>query len=208
MSLYTLMLIHLVAVASPGLGFAVVFRHTLNFSFRNGVVTALGIACGDLVLIWISVFGSAFLIAKNPEVLRWIQMTGAAYLTYLGFQAFRAFFRFLIQGPPNDGEHAHAVSASYAKSWVDGFVTTLGNPKAIIYFISISSQFMKPGQTRLDLFLLIFALIGISFVWFSTVSAIIGSNKVRPRFMKYRYYCEGVMGVVLVLFGIYFLMHR
>ena len=208
MSLLALSLIHLVAVASPGPGFAILFRHTLNYSFRNGVVTAIGIAFGDLALILVSVFGAGFLIQKNPEYLRWIQVTGAAYLTFLGFQALKAFFRFLTQGAPSEDLKAEMDFASKKKSFADGFVTTIGNPKAIVYFISISSQVMRPGQTYLDLSILISTLVVITALWFSFVAFVVGNKKVRPHFMKFRYYIDGLMGLVLVLYGIYFLMQR
>jgi threonine/homoserine/homoserine lactone efflux protein len=206
MSLLALCLIHLVAVASPGPGFAVVFKHTVNYSLKNGLVTAVGIACGDLTLIFISVFGAGFLINKNPEILKWMQICGASYLTFLGFQALRAFFKFLIHGPTPETTLEKVVLANFQKSFFDGFLTTLGNPKAVVYFISISSQFMRSDQTNLDLFLLIFSMIAITLVWFSLVATIIGNKKVRPQFLKYRFYIDGIMGVVLSLFGIYFLL--
>lgn len=208
MSLLTLALIHLVAVASPGPGFAILFRHTITYSVRNGFVTALGIAMGDLTLILISVFGAGYLVHKNPEYLGWIQTAGAAYLTFLGFQALKAFFRFLIKGQGQSSSKSEMDFASYKRSFVDGFVTTIGNPKAIVYFISISSQFMKEEQTPADVALVFFAMISISFLWFSSVAAIVGNKKIRPTFLKYRYYLDGLMGIVLVLYGVYFLMHR
>lgn len=208
MSLLVLCLIHLVAVASPGPGFAVLFHHTITYSFRSGIITALGIACGDLALILVSVFGAGALVQKNPQLLHWIQMGGAAYLTFLGFQGLKAFFRFLIRGAQDEEIKPTMDFANHKKSFMDGFITTLGNPKAIVYFISISSQVMRPGQTYFDLAILFFLLIFISFLWFAMVAFIIGNKKVRPHFLKYRYYLDGLMGIVLVLFGVYFLMHR
>lgn len=208
MSLLTLSLIHLISVASPGPGFAVLFHHTITYSFRSGVFTALGIACGDLTLILITVFGAGYLVDKNPEYLHWIQMGGAVYLTYLGFQGLKAFFRFLIKGDDVEEVKPTMDFANYRKSFMDGFITTLGNPKAIVYFISISSQVMRPGQTYWDLALVFFAMIFISFAWFTTVAAVIGNKNVRPAFMKNRHYIDGIMGLVLVLYGVYFLMHR
>ncbi|MES2769498.1 MAG: LysE family translocator [Bdellovibrionota bacterium] len=208
MSLLALSLIHLVAVASPGPGFAVLFHHTITYSFKSGVFTAIGIACGDLALILISVFGAGYLVHTNPEYLRWIQLGGAAYLTYLGFQGLKTFFRFLIGGREEEKADTHMDFANHRKSFMDGFVTTLGNPKAIVYFISISSQVMRPGQTYTDLTVLILTLVFITGVWFSVVAFVIGNKKVRPQFMKYRYYIDGLMGLVLVLYGVYFLMNK
>lgn len=208
MSLLTLSLIHLVAVASPGPGFAILFHHTITYSFKSGVFTAIGIACGDLALILISVFGAGYLVHTNPEYLRWIQLGGAAYLTYLGFQGLKTFFRFLIGGREEEKVEPPMDFANHRKSFMDGFVTTLGNPKAIIYFISISSQVMRPGQTYTDLAVLILTLVFITGAWFSTVAFVIGNKKVRPQFMKYRYYIDGLMGLVLVLYGVYFLMNK
>lgn len=203
-----LSLIHLIAVASPGPGFAVLFHHTITYSFRSGVVTALGIACGDLALILVSVFGAGYLVQQNPEYLRWIQLAGAAYLTFLGYQALKAFFRFLIRGKNEEASQPQMDFANYKKSFLDGFITTLGNPKAIVYFISISSQVMRPDQTAVDLTLIILTLVTITAAWFTTVAAVVGNKKVRPHFMKYRYYIDGVMGLALVLYGVYFLMQR
>jgi threonine/homoserine/homoserine lactone efflux protein len=208
MSLLALSFIHLIAVASPGPGFAVLFHHTITYSIRCGYFTAVGIACGDLVLILISVFGAGFLVHQNPEFLRYIQLCGAAYLTFLGFQALKGFFRFLIRGAGSDEANPAMDFVSYKKSFFDGFVTTIGNPKAIVYFVSISSQVMRPGQSYLDLTTIIVTLVVITALWFSTVATIVGNKKVRPHFMKFRHYIDAVMGLVLVLYGVYFLMHK
>ncbi len=208
MSLLALSLIHLVAVASPGPGFAVLFHHTITYSIRSGLVTAIGIACGDLALILVSVFGAGYLVQQNPEVLRWIQLGGAAYLTFLGYQALKGFFRYLIKGENGNEVNPAMDFVSYKKSFLAGLVTTIGNPKAIVYFISISSQVMKPNQGYFDLGLIIATLILITALWFGTVAAIVGNKKVRPHFMKFRHYIDVVMGLVLVLYGVYFLMHN
>ncbi len=205
MSLLTLSIIHLFAVASPGPDFMVVLRETISFSLRNGIVTAIGIALGNSVLILISVYGASYLISQNPEYLRFIQVCGAAYLFFLGVQSLKSFFRAVIHKDTQDVAKTHEGGA-LGKSFLNGFVTTMGNPKAIIYFVSLTSQVMGYRQSMADLSVLITVLVGITAVWFIFLAILVGNKKVRPLLLKNKSYLELFMGLALIIYGAYFLL--
>lgn len=206
MTLFTLAVIHLFAVASPGPDFTAVMRETISFSLRNGLVASLGIAVGNFVLILFSVFGANYLISQHPEYLRWIQVLGAAYLFYLGVQSVKSFARGLSQKGSVSNEAPMVTNASLGKSFVNGFVTTMGNPKAIMYFVSLSAQVMSIEQSAADLSILIGMLVLITGVWFTFLAMMVGNSKVRPQLVKNKIYLELLMGLVLILYGTYFLL--
>lgn len=205
MSLLTLSIIHLFAVASPGPDFAVVMRETISFSLRNGLMAAVGIALGNSVLILISVFGANYLIEQDPVYLRWIQVCGAAYLFFLGVQSLKSFFRGVMAKDTTEVDYPRRQSRPL-KSFMNGFVTTMGNPKAIVYFVSLSSQMMSYQQTTKELSILITTLVAITGSWFAFLAIVVGNDKVRPLLLKNKVYLELLMGLVLIFYGIYFLL--
>jgi len=93
------------------------------------------------------------------------------------------------------------------KSLQDGLLTTLSNPKAIVYFVSVSSQFLRPDQNWQWGVYLVAIMISITLIWFSLVAFFIGHNQVRQKFLKNQFLFTGLMGIVLLLFCVSNLSH-
>lgn len=195
---YAVFLIHLFAVASPGPGFLVATRSSLRGGIRSGIFTALGIAAGDLVLLLISLLGTSALIINYPQVMRSVQVMGAVYLIYIGYKSLRGV---LIK--KTSTEMSYVSLKGNSQPFKDGFVTTILNPKAIIYFVSLTAQIIRPEQGVLTNFILCALMIGITFFWFSFVSVITGNNSVQKKLLRQQVVIDGILGLLLLMLGIY-----
>lgn len=118
-----------VVVLTPGADFAVVTRNTIMGNRRQGGAAALGVACGCAAQGLAAVAGLSALIAGSPSTFRVITWAGAAYLLYLGARGMIS----AIRGTPPAVEG----SASAAKGWRQGFLSTVTNPKVLLFYLAV-----------------------------------------------------------------------
>ena len=89
------------------------------------------------------------------------------------------------------------------RSFVEGLLTNVLNPKVGIFYLAFLPQFIAPGDPVLERSLLLAALhIGIGVVWLSVVS--FGVGRIRPLVESrlWRARLEGVSGAVLIALGV------
>jgi threonine/homoserine/homoserine lactone efflux protein len=126
------LLITLVLVLTPGPIVTLVIATGARDGIRAALVTVAGTTLGNAVLLAAIAFGLSFIL-KNAatafEALRWI---GAAYLVWLGIQAWRGAGR--TEGAPPGRVHF----------W-RGVVVALTNPKTIAFFTAFLPQFVDPN---------------------------------------------------------------
>ncbi|MBI1830002.1 MAG: LysE family transporter [Planctomycetes bacterium] len=130
--------IGLVAAISPGPDTVLVLRSVAAGGARAGAKAAFGIGAA----LFLHAFATVLLVLLLRDIvgsiaLTIVQMTGAAYLGYLGILLLRsAMTRGADTADPDAG--ATPIQGFFTQ----GFITNLTNPKAIVFFGSIVSQFM------------------------------------------------------------------
>jgi threonine/homoserine/homoserine lactone efflux protein len=104
-----------------------------------GWISVLGVQAGNVVHISAVTLGLSAIMASMPLLFDAIRFAGAAYLLWLAWQAIRPGGRglFEAQDLPHD---------SSAKLFRMGLVTNLLNPKQLVFFTSIFSQFLHPER--------------------------------------------------------------
>jgi threonine/homoserine/homoserine lactone efflux protein len=175
-----------VVIVTPGQDTALTIRNTLGGGRRDGVLTAAGVATGQVVWAVATSAGlAALLVASEPafRALRWI---GAAYLVYLGLQALLRALRRAAARP---------LPAARRRPFRQGLLSNLGNPKMAVFFSSLLPQFAHSFAALLVLGL-VFAVMTLA--WLSVVARI-GTILRRPRVRRF---VDAVVGVVLVTFGV------
>jgi RhtB (resistance to homoserine/threonine) family protein len=193
---FTLALLHLLAVMSPGPDFALISRNSLLYSRRTGVYSALGIALGILVHVTYSLVGIGLVIAKSPLLFAFIQYSGAAYLLYLGVQSFASASvnETLGTATSHDLNSAEAVRS--------GFFTNALNPKASLFFLSVFSQVVKPSTPTALKILYGLEISIVTFLWFAAVALVLSHSSLCKKFTQAQPLLAKGMGVVLILLGL------
>jgi RhtB (resistance to homoserine/threonine) family protein len=193
---FTLALLHLLAVMSPGPDFALISRNSLLYSRRTGVYSALGIALGILVHVTYSLIGIGLVIASSPFLFALIQYSGAAYLLYLGVRSF-------VSSSANDTlGTATGHDLSVAEAVRSGFLTNALNPKASLFFLSVFSQVVKPSTPTALKVLYGLEMSVVTFLWFAAVALVLSHSSLRKRFARAQPMVAKIMGVVLILLGL------
>lgn len=164
----------LLVIVIPGPSVLFVIGRALAHGRRTAVATALGNVVGSYLLVVAVAFGIGSLVERSVTVYLAVKLAGAAYLVFLGVQAFR---------------HRKELNASAIttrdtspargdlRTVLDGVLVGVTNPKGIVFFAAVLPQFVDHSAGRLPLQMLLLGLIPISIglvtdtLWGLTASA-------------------------------------
>lgn len=202
----TITLIIILAAISPGPDFAVVVKNSLQHNRLSGIFTALGVSCSLLVHTTYCILGLAVIIAQSLLLFNLIKYLGAAYLIFIGVKSLLAKRKLI----PKIHEQIPHGTLSMAKSFTEGLLCNLLNPKAIMFILAFFSLVVKPSTSMLLQFALSIEISLIHFVWFSWLAVMITHHRIKESLNKIEFYIVKIMGLVLIVFGthIAFLHHN
>lgn len=128
----------LAIVLSPGPDTILILRYALTSGHKAGFAAVAGVQLGLLIHTLLAVVGISMIIASSPVLFRSVAIAGAAYLAWLGFQAFREGGLVTLDGSRKP------VSA--VKACRDAMLTNVLNPKVIILFLALLPNFVRIGR--------------------------------------------------------------
>lgn len=123
-------------MAAPGPGVFATVARTMAFGFRSSLPFIAGIVLGDIVYLTFAIFGLAFIAGILGELFIAVRWAGAAYLIYLGVKAWRQPVRVF-----DDAAATPTVPGGGVRAFAGGLFLTLGNPKAIVFYLSFLPAF-------------------------------------------------------------------
>jgi homoserine/homoserine lactone efflux protein len=124
---------------APGANTMFVMSQSALRGHRAGIAAGLGVELSNVIYFLLIAFGLATVVATSTIVFDVLKWMGAIYLAVLGVLAFgRSFQKFT---PPPVTE-VPTVRASHG-AFVDGFMIGIGNPKTIIWFLTLLPQFIN-----------------------------------------------------------------
>ncbi|HKN43968.1 MAG TPA: LysE family translocator [Propionibacteriaceae bacterium] len=187
-------------ICTPGPDTALTIRNSIIGGRRGGLLTAGGIAAGQLTWTIAASVGLAGLLQASQPAFTALKIIGAAYLVFLGAQSILA----AVRGHPAHDEQKpgpHQLSPSNAMR--QGLISNLANPKMAVFFLSLLPQFASPTSAGFAAFAplgLVFCL--MTFGWLSIYALVlhrVGSFIQRSRVRRT---LEAVTGTILVGLGI------
>ena len=122
---------------TPGPDMLLVMTRSVAQGRVAGQVTLAGITVGCYGHALVAGFSLSGVLLIAPVMFEAIRWAGAAYLLYLGIQAFRGAGGFQ---PPR----ADAPQLPLWNLFRQGLLTNLLNPKVALFFLALFPQFMRP----------------------------------------------------------------
>ncbi len=130
-ALFSAMIV-LAIIPSPSV-FAVVAR-SIASGFTHGLVTVIGIVIGDFVFIILAIYGLSAIAETMSSLFVLVKYLGSAYLIWLGIK--------LSRSKPKFVEVERIKESSWLSSFLSGLFITLGDQKAIFFYISFFPAFL------------------------------------------------------------------
>lgn len=161
--LLTFITITLMIIIVPGPDFFIVMKNSISSGRVNGTMAALGITSGHVIYSLLAIFGIIFILAQMYYVFLIIKILGACYLIYLGIRSIIS----ARQGLNFNPETMKIAQVSYLNSYRQGIVSTLLNPKALLYYISILPQFLSTDEAVTSQIAILSAIVTlVILLWF------------------------------------------
>jgi threonine/homoserine/homoserine lactone efflux protein len=191
--LWGLLAVSLGMTLVPGIDTAMVLRTTLKGGRADGLKTAAGCATGLFVHAAAVAVGLAALIAASATAYHVLRIAGAVFLVVVGVMA--------IVRP---GRRVEATPRLGTRPFVTGLLTNLGNPKALLFFLSVLPQFLPASTAAALPAALALAIIPVtcSFAGLALWAILSGRLRTQLQTPKARRIQERIMGSVLVALGI------
>lgn len=125
---------------TPGPAVLLVVSQGMRRGFASSRRGAAGILTGNAIYFALSAAGLGALLVASKRVFDVLQIVGAAYLVLLGLKML------VMPSPRVDESSSLREDGLDAGSFVQGLVTQLANPKAIVFFTALLPQFVDPTQ--------------------------------------------------------------
>ncbi|WP_110678976.1 LysE family translocator [Salinicola sp. RZ23] len=186
----SLLLICALGAMSPGPSLAMVMRHTVSGGRAPGVVAALTHALGVGLYAGLTVLGLAAVIAHQPWLFRVVTLGGALYLAWLGVQALRA--------GRGEGLQVAKVASGRRMAMRDGLLVALGNPKLIVFFVALLSQFVSADMSVAGRWLIVVTATLVDGGWYVLVALLLSHSRVLPWLQRRAVWINRLTGVVLL----------
>jgi len=197
----------LVLTLTPGADTMLVMRNVLARGARAGIMTTLGICSGLFVHATLSALGLSFILVRSATAFEVVKFVGACYLIFLGLRSLWQLLRthrHVAEGEAAiDEQPSGQQKAGALRSFREGLLTNILNPKVAIFYLAFLPQFMHKGDPVLAKSLLLAAIhFTLGVLWLSLVAIFLGRVRVFVTRPSVRRGLEAVTGSVLIAFGI------
>ncbi len=128
-SLLLFAVVYFAAVATPGPGVAALVARVLAHGLKGVVPFIAGFVAGDMVWLAIAGTGLAVVARDFAELFIALKFAGVAYLLYVAWG--------MLRSSATAGEGTRADATQGWRAFTGSLSLTLGNPKVIVFFLSI-----------------------------------------------------------------------
>ncbi|MEC3196180.1 LysE family translocator [Bacillus cereus] len=118
----------------PGADTMYIVGRSISQGRKAGVYSVLGITTGSLVHTLLVAFGLSIILTKSVLLFNTIKVIGAIYLVYLGVKMIFDKTKVSFQSSSN--------KLNIRKIYLQGFLTSVTNPKVSLFFIAFLPQFI------------------------------------------------------------------
>ena len=121
-------------VTPPDTSQLLIISNSLRHGLRRSLATVVGDLSANSIQMTLAAFGLTAVVATSADALWIIKWLGVAYLAWIGLKLI--FSREQVDAPTPAGGHLFR----------QGFVTSMANPYAVVFFGALFPQFIDTGQ--------------------------------------------------------------
>ena len=184
----------------PSTSSILVATRAVTYGFLNGVCTAAGIVVGDLILVLIVMLGLIGLTENWDESLI-IRYCAAAYLIWVGINLVKSTSTTIDIEKPSHLK----LSGQNISSFFSGLCITMGDLKAIFFYLSFLPAFVELSSLRfkeaMTICIIVALTVGAGKVGYAYLGSKIKFMSKRFKIQKYLTIISGtlIIGVGLIL---------
>ena len=187
----------LIGAMSPGPSMALIIRNSIKYGRISGILFSLGHAIGIGIYATVSVLGLQFILINNLFLFNAIQFCGSVFLLILGILFLR--------------DTAHNLSLENEQknvnSLIQGFAISILNPKILIWFAAIFSQFIEISSTNFVKLAMVLIASSIDGLWYIILTIVVTGFGLKQFLEHNTNIIQKISGVVLISISI-IILHK
>lgn len=187
----------MIGAMSPGPSMALIIRNSIKYGRLSGILFSLGHAIGIGVYATVSVLGLQFILTNNLFLFNAIQFCGSVFLVILGILFLR--------------NTAHNLSLEKEQknvnSFIQGFAISILNPKILIWFAAIFSQFIEISSTNFVKLAMVLIALSIDGLWYIILTIVVTGFGLKQFLEHNTNIIQKISGVVLISISI-IILHK
>ena len=182
----------IVGAMSPGPSMALIIRNSIKYGRVSGLLSSVGHAIGIGIYASISVVGLQIILINNIFVFNTIQFCGSIFLLILGILFLK-----------NSGEKLSLEDdQKNLNSFIQGFAISILNPKILIWFTAIFSQFIEASSTNMTKLTMVFMASSIDGIWYIIVTIVVTGFGLKQFLENNTKTIQNISGIVLIFISL------
>ena len=182
----------LIGAMSPGPSLAVVIRNNVNFNRTSGILTSIGHGLGIGVYASLAVLGLGIILQTNQSIFLIIQIIGLILLLFFGLV-------FIFQ---KNLKEEIQENQKQLNSFLQGLTIAIINPKILIWFTAVFSQFIIIEATFYINIILILTACFIDALWYIFVSILVTGYGLKNYLIDKKILIQKITGCILIIIAI------
>ncbi|QJY40937.1 LysE family translocator [Vibrio cholerae] len=166
---------------------------------KTGVMIALGLSCGVLVHLILSLTGISYLVKQQPMLFNLLQLAGVSYLLYLGVGALQsvvakktpAHRRTALRSPFS------AIAVKPSQRHDDQSLESQSSR----VFVSLLSSLIAASMSVSGKVSAAAILVGLSLTWFSCLAWLLTTSALQHRMQRITRSVDSICAAVFILAG-------
>ena len=127
----------LALMSTPGPSQLLMLSNSATYGLKNSVATIAGDLSANILQMIIATVGIGLLIASFDNILIYIKWIGVIYLVWNAL-------KLILSKKQNSNNYKKSNNKKiYRKLFLQGFLTSASNPKAILFFAALFPQFIS-----------------------------------------------------------------
>ena len=179
----------LLGAMSPGPSLALIIRNSINFNRTSGIVASIAHGLGICLYATVTVIVLEFILRNSELIFFVIQICGSLFLIILGLV-------FVFKKNNENQIETYQINSS---SFTQGFIIAIINPKILIWFIAIYSQFIDINASLLNKTILVLTPSIIDAIWYSLVAILVTGYGLKEILNKNKFVIQKIIGILLIL---------
>ena len=182
----------IVGAMSPGPSMALIIRNSIKYGRVSGILSSVGHAIGIGIYAGVSVAGLQIILINNIFLFNTIQFCGSVFLLVLGI----LFLRDTGQKLSIQDEQTSV------NSFIQGFAISILNPKILIWFAAIFSQFIEISSTNFIKLTMVLIASSIDGLWYIILTIIVTGFGLKQFLENNTKIIQNISGTVLIFISI------
>ena len=182
----------IVGAMSPGPSMALIIRNSIKYGRLSGVLFSLGHAIGIGIYATVSIAGLQIILINNIFLFNTIQFCGSVFLLVLGILFLR-----------DTGQKLSIQDKQKSvNSFMQGFAISILNPKILIWFAAIFSQFIEISSTNFIKLTMVLIASSIDGLWYIILTIIVTGFGLKQFLENNTKIIQNISGFVLIFISI------